>query len=152
MLLDYRESISEYVKISEDYIEKLTKLTTKYESKVNKYEQSLTESDAKIKELIKLFQRIPSIFSLQTTKISKIILTVINGNNINTTTIKDTNEISESLGKFEECKKELETKEKKLNKNYTQYETCYKNLFDIYKLLEDSLSNAILTGKNKKKV
>ena len=106
MLLDYKESISEYVKISEDYIEKLTKLTTKYESKVNKYEQSLTESDAKIKELIKLFHKIPSIFSLIKNKmknIHNVIRESIVSNKI------DSTEMSENNKKFEELKSTSET-------------------------------------------
>ena len=149
MLLDYNKIISEYQKINEDYINKLTQLSSKYESSINEYEKTLAYSDNKIKELLKLFHRIPSIFSLQKSKLSNI-QTVINGNSINNTSINDTDEISESLQKFEEFKKELETKEKKLNKNFTQYETCNKNLFDIYKVFEDSLANVILSGENKK--
>ena len=149
MLLDYNKIISEYQKINEDYINKLTQLSSKYESSINEYEKTLAYSDNKIKELLKLFHRIPSIFSLVKSKLSNI-QTVINGNSINNTSINDTDEISKSLQKFEEFKKELETKEKKLNKNFTQYETCNKNLFDIYKVFEDSLANVILSGENKK--
>ena len=147
MLLDYRESISEYVKISEDYIEKLTKLTTKYESKVNKYEQSLTESDAKIKELIKLFHKIPSIFSLIKNKmknIHNVIRESIVSNKI------DSTEMSENNKKFEELKREIEPKEKALISIYPKYETSKNNLFENFRQLEDSLANAVISGDNKK--
>ena len=147
MLLDYRESISEYVKISEDYIEKLTKLTTKYESKVNKYEQSLTESDAKIKELIKLFHKIPSIFSLIKNKmknIHNVIRESIVSNKI------DSTEMSEKNKKFEELKREIEPKEKALISIYPKYETSKNNLFENFRQLEDSLANAVISGDNKK--
>jgi len=147
MLLDYRESISEYVKISEDYIEKLTKLTTKYESKVNKYEQSLTESDAKIKELIKLFHKMPSIFSLIKNKmknIHNVIRESIVSNKI------DSTEMSEKNKKFEELKREIEPKEKALISIYPKYETSKNNLFENFRQLEDSLANAVISGDNKK--
>jgi hypothetical protein len=147
MLLDYKESISEYVKISEDYIEKLTKLTTKYESKVNKYEQSLTESDAKIKELIKLFHKIPSIFSLIKNKmknIHNVIRESIVSNKI------DSTEMSENNKKFEELKREIEPKEKALISIYPKYETSKNNLFENFRQLEDSLANAVISGDNKK--
>ena len=147
MLLDYKESISEYVKISEDYIEKLTKLTTKYESKVNKYEQSLTESDAKIKELIKLFHKIPSIFSLIKNKmknIHNVIRESIVSNKI------DSTEMSEKNKKFEELKREIEPKEKALISIYPKYETSKNNLFENFRQLEDSLANAVISGDNKK--
>ena len=147
MLLDYKESISEYVKISEDYIEKLTKLTTKYESKVNKYEQSLTESDAKIKELIKLFHKMPSIFSLIKNKmknIHNVIRESIVSNKI------DSTEMSEKNKKFEELKREIEPKEKALISIYPKYETSKNNLFENFRQLEDSLANAVISGDNKK--
>jgi hypothetical protein len=147
MLLDYKESISEYVKISEDYIEKLTKLTTKYESKVNKYEQSLTESDAKIKELIKLFHKMPSIFSLIKNKmknIHNVIRESIVSNKI------DSTEMSEKNKKFEELKREIEPKEKTLISIYPKYETSKNNLFENFRQLEDSLANAVISGDNKK--
>ena len=147
MLLDYKESISEYVKISEDYIEKLTKLTTKYESKVNKYEQSLTESDAKIKELIKLFHKMPSIFSLIKNKmknIHNVIRESIVSNKI------DSTEMSENNKKFEELKREIEPKEKALISIYPKYETSKNNLFENFRQLEDSLANAVISGDNKK--
>ena len=147
MLLDYKESISEYVKISEDYIEKLTKLTTKYESKVNKYEHSLTESDAKIKELIKLFHKMPSIFSLIKNKmknIHNVIRESIVSNKI------DSTEMSEKNKKFEELKREIEPKEKALISIYPKYETSKNNLFENFRQLEDSLANAVISGDNKK--
>ena len=92
MLLDYNKIISEYQKINEDYINKLTQLSSKYESSINEYEKTLAYSDNKIKELLKLFHRIPSIFSLVKSKLSNI-QTVINGNSINNTSINDTDEI-----------------------------------------------------------
>ena len=147
MLLDYNESISEYVKISEDYIEKLAKLTAKYESNVNQYEQSLTDSDNKIKELIKLFHKMPSIFSLIKIKmknIHNVIRESIISNKI------DNEEISKNNAKFEELKKEIEPKEKALLSIYPKYETGKNNLFENFRQLEDSLANAVLSGDNKK--
>ena len=147
MLSDYNESILEYVKISEDYIEKLNKLTVKYESNVNQYEQSLTESDDKIKELIKLFHKMPSIFSLIRNKM-KNIHNVIQESMVNNKI--DKAEISESNAKFEELKREIEPKEKALISIYPKYETCKNNLFENLKQLEDSLAKAVLSGDNKK--
>ena len=147
MLLDYNESILEYVKISEEYIEKLNKLTKKYESNVNQYEQSLTQSNDKIKELIKLFHKMPSIFSLIRNKmknIHNVIQESIVHNKI------DKAEISENNAKFEELKREIELKEKTLISIYPKYETCKNNLFENFKQLEDSLAKAVLSGDNKK--
>ena len=147
MLLDYNESISEYVKISEDYIEKLAKLTAKYESNVNQYEQSLTDSDNKIKELIKLFHKMPSIFSLIKIKmknIHNVIRESIISNKI------DNEEMSKNNAKFEELKKEIEPKEKALLSIYPKYGAGKNNLFENFRQLEDSLANAVLSGDNKK--
>ena len=147
MLSDYNGAISEYVKISEDYLEKLNKLTNKYESTVNQYEQSLTSPDNKIKELIKLFHKMPSIFSLIRNKM-KNIHNVIHESIVNNKI--DNAEILKSNAKFEEYKREIEPREKALISIYPKYETCKNNLFENLKKLEDSLANAVLSGDNKK--
>ena len=147
MLKDYNEAISEYIKISEVYIDKLTQLTTKYESNINQYEKSFPDSDNKIKELTNLFHKLPSIFSLIKTKM-KNIHNVILESMVNNK--GDKAEIAENNSKFEELKKEIEPKERMLIAAFPKYKTCKTYLFDYFKKLEDSLVNAVLSGENKK--
>ena len=68
MLLDYNHTISEYETITNEYIQKLSNLSSKYTSCISQYQKTLVYSDAKIKELLNLFHRIPEVFSLQISK------------------------------------------------------------------------------------
>ena len=147
MLKDYNEAISEYIKISEIYIDKLNQLTTKYESNVNQYEKSLSDSDNKVKEFINLFHKLPSIFSIIKTKMKNILNVVVDNMSSNKV---DKPEIKENNSKFEELKKDIEPKVKIIIGAFPKYNACKNKLFDYFKKLEDSLVNAVLSEENKK--
>lgn len=147
MLLDYNNTILEYESISDEYIQKLSNLSSKYKSYISQYEKTLAYSDAKIKELLKLFHRIPAIFSLQILKMKNINV-VIGECGINTGL--DNPQVKMSNIKFDELVNDFENREKKLNKYTIDFENSYKVLFDTYRNIEDSLVNVMIGNENKK--
>lgn len=147
MLLDYNHTISEYETITNEYIQKLSNLSSKYTSCISQYQKTLVYSDAKIKELLNLFHRIPEVFSLQISKM-KNINAVIGECGINA--VLDNPEIKDSNIKFEELVNDFENREKKLNKYTSDFINSKNILFDTYRNIEDSLVNAMLANENKK--
>ena len=99
MLNDYNSIISEYELISNEYIQKLNQLSSKYSENISQYEKTLVYSDGKLKELLKLFRRIPAIFSLQSSKLQSIQVVISEcGANFG----KDNNEVKYSNTQFDE--------------------------------------------------
>ena len=147
MLYDYNSIISEYESISSDYIQKLTNLSSKYSENISQYEKTLEYSDGKLKDLIKLFQRIPIIFNLQKAKLQSIQVVL---SECSVKTGKDNEELKINNAKFEELVNEFETKDKKINKYFYDLENSNKNLFDIYNFIEDSLKKIVIGNENKK--
>ena len=148
MISDYNLAIAEYESISQDFIHKLTQLSSKFTETISQYEKTLIYSDGKLNDLLKLLHRIPSIFNLQCTKMQSIQLVVKEcGANYG---LND--EIKRSNEKFEELVQIFENEDKKINKNLNDLEISNKNLFDTYKNIEDSLANAVINNdKNQKK-
>ena len=147
MLYDYDSIISQYEKISSDYIQKLTNLSTKYSEIISQYEKPLKNSDEKFKDLLKLFLRIPAIFNLQITKMqsNQVVLTECCFNSIlNNENLKNSN------AELEELVNEFETKNKKMEKFFNDLENSSKNLFETYSFIEDSLKKNII-GKEERK-
>lgn len=147
MLSDYNSTISEYQSISNEYINKLTHLSTKYTNNISEYEKTLIYSDGKLKELLKLFQRIPEIFTLQSTKLQSIQVVIGEcGANFG----NESEELRQSNENFNELVTEFESKEKKMDKFFADLENSNKNLFDTYQFIEDSLKKSIIGNDNKK--
>ena len=147
MLNDYNSIISEYELISNEYIQKLNQLSSKYSENISQYEKTLVYSDGKLKELLKLFRRIPAIFSLQSSKLQSIQVVISEcGANLG----KDNNEVKYSNTQFDELVFEFEARDKKINKLFSDFETSNKNLFDAYKFIEDSLKNVVVGNDNRK--
>ena len=143
MFNDYNSIISEYESISSDYIQKLTNLSSKYSEIIVEYEKTLIYSDGKLKDLLKLFQRIPSIFNLQKVRLQSIQV-VLNECGVNSGSEK------EDVPKFEDLVNEFETKDKKINRYFSDLENNNKNLFDTYNFIEDSLKIISIGNGNKK--
>ena len=147
MLNDYNSIISEYELISNEYIQKLNQLSSKYSENISQYEKTLVYSDGKLKDLLKLFRRIPAIFSLQSSKLQSIQVVISEcGANFG----KDNNEVKYSNTQFDELVFEFEARDKKINKLFSDFETSNKNLFDAYKFIEDSLKNVVVGNDNRK--
>lgn len=147
MISDYNLTISEYESISQDYIKKLTQLSSKYSDIISQYEKTLVYSDGKLKDLLKLFYRIPAIFSLQCTKLQSIQVVIKEccaNSGLN-------DDIKKSNNKFEELKQNFENEDKKINKNLYDLEMSNKNLFDAYKNIEDSLANIVISNEKHQK-
>ena len=147
MLNDYNSIISEYELISNEYIQKLNQLSSKYSENISQYEKTLVYSDGKLKDLLKLFRRIPAIFSLQSSKLQSIQVVISEcGANLG----KDNNEVKYSNTQFDELVFEFEARDKKINKLFSDFETSNKNLFEAYKFIEDSLKNVVVGNDNRK--
>ena len=149
MLLNHNQIISEYELISDEYIQKLSELSSKYSENFSKYEKNLINSDNKIKELFKIFSRIPAIFSLQIFKM-KNFQKIIKESEINSST--DNLKIKQNNENFEEIKNEFEIKIQKMNQYFLNFENNNKELFDSYKYIENSLANIIICKNENKKI
>ena len=81
--------------------------------------------------MLKLFRRIPAIFSLQSSKLQSIQVVISEcGANLG----KDNNEVKYSNTQFDELVFEFEARDKKINKLFSDFETSNKNLFDAYSI------------------
>ena len=149
MLLNHNKIILEYELISDEYIQKLSELSSKYSENFSKYEKNLIHSDNKIKELFKIFSRIPAIFSLQIFKM-KNFQKIIKESEINSST--DNLKIKQNNENFEEIKNEFEIKIQKMNQYFLNFENNNKELFDSYKYIENSLANIIICKNENKKI
>ena len=149
MLLNHNKIILEYELISDEYIQKLSELSSKYAEYFSKYEKNLINSDNKIKELFKIFSRIPAIFSLQIFKM-KNFQKIIKESEINSST--DNLKIKQNNENFEEIKNEFEIKIQKMNQYFLNFENNNKELFDSYKYIENSLANIIICKNENKKI
>ena len=149
MLLNHNKIILEYELISDEYIQKLSELSSKYTENFSKYEKNLIHSDNKIKELFKIFSRIPAIFSLQIFKM-KNFQKIIKESEINSST--DNLKIKQNNENFEEIKNEFEIKIQKMNQYFLNFENNNKELFDSYKYIENSLANIIICKNENKKI
>ena len=149
MLLNHNKIILEYELISDEYIQKLSELSSKYAENFSKYEKNLIHSDNKIKELFKIFSRIPAIFSLQIFKM-KNFQKIIKESEINSST--DNLKIKQNNENFEEIKNEFEIKIQKMNQYFLNFENNNKELFDSYKYIENSLANIIICKNENKKI
>jgi len=149
MLLNHNKIILEYELISDEYIQKLSELSSKYAENFSKYEKNLINSDNKIKELFKIFSRIPAIFSLQIFKM-KNFQKIIKESEINSST--DNLKIKQNNENFEEIKNEFEMKIQKMNQYFLNFENNNKELFDSYKYIENSLANIIICKNENKKI
>lgn len=149
MLLNHNKIILEYELISDEYIQKLSELSSKYTENFSKYEKNLIHSDNKIKELFKIFSRIPAIFSLQIFKM-KNFQKIIKESEINSST--DSLKIKQNNENFEEIKNEFEIKIQKMNQYFLNFENNNKELFDSYKYIENSLANIIICKNENKKI
>ena len=149
MLLNHNKIILEYELISDEYIQKLSELSSKYTENFSKYEKNLINSDNKIKELFKIFSRIPAIFSLQIFKM-KNFQKIIKESEINSST--DNLKIKQNNENFEEIKNEFEIKIQKMNQYFLNFENNNKELFDSYKYIENSLANIIICKNENKKI
>ena len=149
MLLNHNKIILEYELISDEYIQKLSELSSKYAENFSKYEKNLINSDNKIKELFKIFSRIPAIFSLQIFKM-KNFQKIIKESEINSST--DNLKIKQNNENFEEIKNEFEIKIQKMNQYFLNFENNNKELFDSYKYIENSLANIIICKNENKKI
>ena len=149
MLLNHNKIILEYELISDEYIQKLSELSSKYSENFSKYEKNLINSDNKIKELFKIFSRIPAIFSLQIFKM-KNFQKIIKESEINSST--DNLKIKQNNENFEEIKNEFEIKIQKMNQYFLNFENNNKELFDSYKYIENSLANIIICKNENKKI
>ena len=147
MFNDYNSIISEYESISKDYIHKLTNLSTKYSEIISQYEKTLIYSDGKLKDLLKLFQRIPSIFNLQKARLQSIQVVL---NECGASSSSENEELKNENPKFEDLVNEFETKDKKINKYFSDLENNNKNLFETYNFIEDSLKIITVGNENKK--
>ena len=147
MFNDYNSIISEYESISKDYIHKLTNLSTKYSEIISQYEKTLIYSDGKLKDLLKLFQRIPSIFNLQKARLQSIQVVL---NECGASSSSENEELKNDSPKFEDLVNEFETKDKKINKYFSDLENNNKNLFETYNFIEDSLKIITVGNENKK--
>ena len=148
MISDYNITIAEYESITQDYIKKLTQLSSKYTEMISQYEKTLIYSEGKLKDLLKLFHRIPSLFSLQCSKMQSIIV-VIKECEIN---YGLSDEVKKSNSKFEELVQNFEIEDKKINKLLYDLENSNKNLFEGYKNVEESLANIVVSNdKNQRK-
>ena len=96
-----------------------------------------------MKDLLKLFQRIPSIFNLQKVRLQSIQV-VLNECGVNS------GSENEDVPKFEDLVNEFETKDKKINRYFSDLENNNKNLFDTYNFMEDSLKIISIGNGNKK--
>ena len=142
ILKDYNTIFSEYKSISNDYIKKLTNLSSKYTGYISSYEKELIIQDDKYKDLLKLIQRIPEIFNLQITKLKSIQV-------VSDECCEDNNELQKNNKQYEELQKEFDSKEKNMNKIFSDLEYNKKNLFDTYRNVEDTLKNTILETDEK---
>ena len=149
MLLNHNKIILEYELISDEYIQKLSELSSKYAENFSKYEKNLINSDNKIKELFKIFSRIPELFSLQIFKM-KNFQKIIKESEINSST--DNLKIKQNNENFEEIKNEFEIKIQKMNQYFLNFENNNKELFDSYKYIENSLANIIICKNENKKI
>ena len=149
MLLNHNKIILEYELISDEYIQKLSELSSKYAENFSKYEKNLIHTDNKIKELFKIFSRIPAIFSLQIFKM-KNFQKIIKESEINSST--DNLKIKQNNENFEEIKNEFEIKIQKMNQYFLNFENNNKELFDSYKYIENSLANIIICKNENKKI
>ena len=147
MFNDYNSIISEYESISKDYIHKLNNLSTKYSEIISQYEKTLIYSDGKLKDLLKLFQRIPSIFNLQKARLQSIQVVL---NECGASSSSENEELKNENPKFEDLVNEFETKDKKINKYFSDLENNNKNLFETYNFIEDSLKIITIGNENKK--
>ena len=147
MLSDYNSVISEYQSISNEYIVKLAQLSSKYTENISQYETTLIYSDGKLKELLKLFKRIPTIFSLQCSKLQSIQV-VVGECDVNNG--RDNQELKEKNSQFDELVNIFEAKDKKINKLFSDFENSNKNLFEAYKSIEDALKNSVVGNEEKK--
>ena len=147
MFNDYNSIISEYESISKDYIHKLNNLSTKYSEIISQYEKTLIYSDGKLKDLLKLFQRIPSIFNLQKARLQSIQVVL---NECGASSSSENEELKNDSPKFEDLVNEFETKDKKINKYFSDLENNNKNLFETYNFIEDSLKIITIGNENKK--
>ena len=147
MFNDYNSIISEYESISKDYIHKLNNLSTKYSEIISQYEKTLIYSDGKLKDLLKLFQRIPSIFNLQKARLQSIQVVL---NECGASSSSENEELKNDSPKFEDLVNEFETKDKKINKYFSDLENNNKNLFETYNFIEDSLKIITVGNENKK--
>ena len=140
---DYNTTFKTYKEISNEYIKKLTQLSSNYSNAISSYEKNLTNPDDKIKDLLNLIQRIPEIFNLQIAKMKSIQL-------VTQECCEDNPELKQSTKKFIESKGELDLKTKNIYRISQEFEFNKKNLFIDYRNFEDYLKYNIIgkEGKN----
>ena len=143
MISDYKHMKKEYNNISKEYIQKITQINSNYTKIISNYKSTLEFSDGKLTNLIKLFEKLNSIILSQGVKLQ----TFIDG--CEAEEIK--NKINlEKLDNYERISNEFLLREKKIAKSFSDLENHYKNLFNSYQLVENSLTINILSKDNKK--
>ena len=142
ILEDYNIMIKEFSLIAKDFIQKLTQLTQNYSKNISSYEDTLKYSDGTLQNIILLLKRIQSIFFMQTSNLQNFLDGYQKGekNKIN----------GEKFSNLEKISNDLLSKEKKAKKNFDDLDNSMKSLFNSYELMENSLTNIIISKNNKK--
>ena len=143
MISDYKHMKKEYNNISKEYIQKITQINSNYSKIISNYKSTLEFSDGKLTNLIKLFEKLNSIILSQGVKLQ----TFIDG--CEAEEIKNKMNL-EKLDNYEKISNEFLLREKKIAKSFSDLENHYKNLFNSYQLVENSLTINILSKDNKK--
>ena len=143
MINDYKRMKKEYNNISKEYIQKITQLNSNYSKTISNYKSTLEFSDGQLDNLIKLFEKLNSIILFQGTKLHSFIERCDNEEKNNKIKL-------EKLNNYEKISNEFLLKEKKITKSFSDLENYYKNLFNSYQIVENSLTINILSKENKK--
>ena len=143
MVNDYKRMKKEYNNISKEYIQKITQLNSNYSKTISNYKSTLEFSDGELDNLIKIFEKLNSIILSQGTKLQSFIERCDNEEKSNKIKL-------EKLNNYEKISNEFVLKEKKITKSFSDLENYYKNLFNSYQIVENSLAINILSKENKK--
>lgn len=143
MVNDYYQMKKEYNNISKEYIQKLLLLNSNYTKTISHYKSTLELSGNELQNLLLLLELINSIILTQAKKLQLFIGYC--------KVDEDQNKINhEKVNNLEKISNEFLLKEKKITKSYSELEISYKNLFDSYQIIENSLTENILSKGNKK--
>ena len=143
MVNDYYQMKKEYNNISKEYIQKLLLLNSNYTKTISHYKSTLELSGNELQNLLLLLELINSIILTQAKKLQLFIGYC--------KVDEDQNKINhEKVNNLEKISNEFLLKEKKISKSYSELEISYKNLFDSYQIIENSLTENILSKGNKK--
>ena len=143
MVNNYIQIKKEYNNITKEYIQKLSQLSSNYSKIIAHYKSILEFSGGELEDLLQSIGRIHSIILSQAEKLQSFI----NGCQAE----EEKNKINqEKYNNFEKLSNEFLLKEKKISKLYLDLETYYKNLYNSYQLIENSLAANILSKENKK--